>query len=64
MENTKEFYDFVTEVWRYVKQTQAPAQEDNAAWEQIIDHSSELCREFTKMMADWMEYLRKESMNG
>ena len=64
MENTKEFYDFVTAAWKYVKTTSAPAQTDNEAWEQIIDHSNELCREFTKMMAGWMEYLRKESMNG
>ena len=64
MENINTMYTYLSEVWRYVKNTSAPAQTDNEAWEQIIDHSNELCREFTKMMAGWMEYLRKESMNG
>ena len=64
MDNINTMYTYLSEVWRYVKNTSAPAQTDNEAWEQIIDHSNELCREFTKMMAGWMEYLRKESMNG
>ena len=62
MENINTMYTYLSEVWRYVKNTSAPAQTDNEAWEQIIDHSNELCREFTKMMAGWMEYLRKESL--
>ena len=61
MQNTKEFYDFVSDAWHYVKTTKAPRQDDDRAWEQIIDHSNELCREFTVKMADWMEYLREES---
>lgn len=64
MENINTMYTYLSEVWRYVKNTSAPAQTDQEAWEQIIDHSNELCREFTKMMVEWMEYLRKESMNG
>lgn len=62
MENTKEFYDFVTTAWKYVKNTKAPAQTNNEAWEEIIDKSNELCREFTVKMADWLEYLRNKSM--
>lgn len=64
MNDIKEAYKFMNETWNYIKTTSAPAQTDNEAWEQIIDHSNELCREFTKMMAGWMEYLRKESLNG
>lgn len=62
MENTKEMYDFISSAWQYVKTTKAPAQTDQEAWEQIIDHSNELCREFTVKMADWLEYLRNKSM--
>lgn len=62
MDNINTMYTYLSEVWKYVKNTSAPAQTDNEAWEQIIDHSNELCREFTKMMAGWMEYLRKESL--
>ena len=62
MDNINTMYTYLSEVWKYVKNTSAPAQTDQEAWEQIIDHSNELCREFTKMMAGWMEYLRKESL--
>lgn len=62
MQNTKEFYDFVSDAWHYVKTTKAPRQDDDRAWEQIVDKSNTLCCEFTVMMADWMEYLRKESL--
>ena len=62
MNDIKEAYKFMNDTWNYIKQTQAPSQSDNEAWEQIIDHSNELCREFTRMMAGWMEYLRRESM--
>ena len=62
MDNINTMYTYLSEVWKYVKNTSAPAQTDNEAWEQIIDHSNELCREFTRMMAGWMEYLRKESL--
>lgn len=61
MQNTKEFYDFVSDAWHYVKTTKAPRQDDDRAWEQIVDKSNALCREFTVMMADWLEYLREES---
>lgn len=62
MDNINTMYTYLSEVWKYVKNTSAPAQTDQEAWEQIIDHSNELCRDFTKMMAGWMEYLRKESL--
>ena len=62
MEDIKEFYDFIVSAWRYVHNTPAPAQSDNEAWEEIIDKSNELCREFTVKMADWLEYLRNKSM--
>lgn len=62
MDNINTMYTYLSEVWKYVKNTSAPAQTDQEAWEQIIDHSNELCRDFTKMMAGWMEYLRKESI--
>lgn len=39
-------------------------QDDNEAWEKIIDEGSRLNREFTKKLADFMELLRDESMRG
>ena len=62
MQNIKECYDFVTKVWQFVKHTKAPAQDNNAEWEGIIDQVNQFVREFTKMMADWMEYLHDQSM--
>lgn len=64
MENIKEIYDFVSEAWQFVKNTKAPTQNDNDAWNEIIDRSNDLCREFTKKMAEWMELLRNESIKG
>ena len=62
MNDIKEYYDFVTEAWRFVRDTKAPDQNDNEAWDRIIDMSNGLCREFTAKMADWMEYLHDQSM--
>ena len=62
MDNCNTMYDFLSEAWRYVKNTTAPEQSDQAGWDAIVDKSNELCREFNKMMAKWMVYLREESM--
>ena len=62
MENIKEMYDFVTRVWQFVKHTEAPAQDDNTTWDEIITTSNNLCREFTVKMTDWMELLRDQSI--
>ena len=61
MNNTKEMYQFMAETWQYIKNTTAPNQSDQAAWDAIVDKSNELCREFNRMMAKWMVYLRNES---
>ena len=62
MENIREFYDFINDIWKYVKTTQPPAQDDHAAWEKLIDRNSELHHEFAVKLAEWMELLRKESL--
>lgn len=62
MNDIKEAYKFMNETWNYIKTTSAPAQTDQEAWDAIVDHSNELCREFTRMMAGWMHYLRRESL--
>lgn len=62
MENTKEFYDFVTAAWKYVKTTSAPAQTDQEAWDAINDKSMQMCKEFQTMIVEWMHYLRRESL--
>ena len=62
MENTKEFYDFVTAAWKYVKNTSAPAQTDQEAWDAINDKSMQMCKDFQTMIVEWMHYLRRESM--
>ena len=64
MDNTKEIYDFLSETWKFVKQTTPPKQLDNAEWERIISRSNELCTEYIHKMADWMDLLRRESING
>ena len=62
MKDTREFYDFINSIWKYVKNTKAPAQEDDAEWEKLIDRNSELHHEMAVKLAEWMELLRKESL--
>ena len=61
MENIREFYDFINSIWKYVKTTQPPAQDDDAAWEKLIDRNSELHHEFAVKLVEWMELLGEES---
>ena len=64
MKDRKEFYNFVTEAWLFVKKTPAPDQDDNEAWEKITDEGSRLNKEFAKKLAGFVELLRDESMRG
>ena len=64
MNNIKEFYDFVSEIWKYVKSTPAPAQDDNAEWERIDDKNHEYLNLLMIKFNNWMEYLRKESLKN
>jgi len=64
MKDIKEFYNLINTIWQFVKHTSAPEQDDQEAWDRIVDESNRLCREFTSKMADWMEMLRDESLRG
>ena len=64
MNDIREFYNFINSIWKYIKNTQPPAQDDHAAWERIIDRNSELHHEFAIKLAEWMELLGEESRNG
>ena len=64
MKDTREFYDFINDIWKYVKNTKAPAQDDDAAWEKLIDRNSELHHEMAVKLAEWMELLGEESKEG
>lgn len=64
MKDIKEFYNFINDIWKYVKNTKAPAQDDDAAWERLIDENSRLHHEFAVKLAEWMELLGEESRNG
>ena len=62
MDNINTMYTYLSEVWRYVKNTSAPAQTDNEAWDAINDKSMQMCKDFQTMIVEWMHYLRRESM--
>lgn len=62
MDDIRVFYNFLSELWHFIKTTKAPAQNDNAEWNRIIDRSNELSTEFIHKMGDWMEYLRDQSI--
>lgn len=64
MENIKEFYNFINDIWKYIKNTKAPEQDDNEAWDRINDMCAKMRKELAVKQADWMEMLREESLNG
>lgn len=63
MDNINTMYTYLSEVWRYVKNTSAPAQTDNEAWDAINDKSMQMCKDFQTMIVEWMHYLRRESLS-
>ena len=64
MESKEKLYWLLMDIWKYIKTTPAPAQDDHAAWKRLVDENSRLHHEFAVKLAEWMELLGKESRNG
>lgn len=46
MDNLKTIYKFINELWKFIKHTTIPAQNDDEAWEEIVDKATELTSEY------------------
>lgn len=42
----KQIYKFVCDMWTFIRTHDIPAQNDNDAWDQIVDDASELTKDF------------------
>lgn len=42
MDKMKQIYDFINRFWKFIKHTSIPAQNDNDAWEKILEDAAEL----------------------
>ena len=44
--NNREIYGFFNTFWQFIKHTKIPTQNDNDAWDQVVDDATELTKEY------------------
>lgn len=44
--NNKKIYDFINAFWKFIKHTEIPPQNDDAAWDKVVDDVSVLTKEY------------------
>lgn len=45
-EKNKQIYQFLSALWRFIKHTEIPAQNDNDAWDKVVDEATEVTKEY------------------
>lgn len=45
-EKNQEFYQFLSRLWRFIKHTEIPANNDNEAWDEVVDKATLLTSEY------------------
>ena len=46
MSRTKEIFNFINEMWKFIKHTEIPANNDNEAWDEVVDKATLLTSEY------------------
>ena len=46
MDRTKEIYKFINALWKFIKNTEIPANNDNEAWDEVVDKATLLTSEY------------------
>ena len=44
--NNREIYGFFNTFWQFIKHTNIPAQNDNDAWDKVVDEATEVTKEY------------------
>lgn len=44
--NNRSIYNFINSLWKFIKHTEIPAQNDNDAWDKVVDDATELTKEY------------------
>ena len=45
-DTNKPIYEFLSGLWRFIKHTEIPAQDNQSAWDQVVDDATELTKEY------------------
>ena len=78
MDRRQKLYGFIKDFWQLIKKhLEVPAQEDQVAWDRIVEEAGDLLEKYKTADAEgafmqsclvaWLEYMNKrnkESMNG
>lgn len=46
MDRTKEIFKFINALWKFIKQTKIPANNDMEAWDEIVEQATALTSEY------------------
>lgn len=46
MDRTKEIFNFINAMWKFIKHTEIPANNDNEAWDEVVDKATLLTSEY------------------
>ena len=44
--NNRNIYNFINTFWKFIKHTEIPTQNDDEAWDKVIDEATELTKEY------------------
>ena len=46
MNNKKVIFDFINNLWKFIKHTDIPSQNDIDGWDEVVDKATELTKEY------------------
>jgi len=46
LKQSKTIYEFINKLWKFIKATEIPAQDNQSAWDQVVDDATELTKEY------------------
>ena len=44
--NNRNIYNFINQLWKFIKHTEIPTQADTEAWDKVVDDATELTKEY------------------
>lgn len=46
MNNKKVIFDFINNLWKFIKHTEIPTQNDDEAWDKVVDEATEVTKDY------------------
>ena len=44
--NNRNIYNFINQFWKFIKHTEIPTQNDDEAWDKVVDEATEVTKEY------------------